>query len=100
MPKMNGFEVLKYIRNDKRMFDLPVIMISSMDDTDSIFRCIEFGADDYVKKPFDNSILEARINTSIEKRQLREKEKRLLIDLQEEREKSDNLLLNILLTRL
>ena len=96
MPKMNGFEVLKYIRNDKRMFDLPVIMISSMDDTDSIFRCIEFGADDYVKKPFDNSILEARINTSIEKRQLREKEKRLLIDLKEEREKSDNLLLNIL----
>ena len=86
----------KYIRNDKRMFDLPVIMISSMDDTDSIFRCIEFGADDYVKKPFDNSILEARINTSIEKRQLREKEKRLLIDLKEEREKSDNLLLNIL----
>ncbi|MBT5782354.1 MAG: response regulator [Candidatus Marinimicrobia bacterium] len=96
MPKMNGFEVLKYIRNDKRLFDLPVIMISSMDDTDSIFRCIEFGADDYVKKPFDNSILEARINTSIEKRQLREKEKTLLIELQEERKKSDNLLLNIL----
>ena len=96
MPKMNGFEVLKYIRNDKRLFDLPVIMISSMDDTDSIFRCIEFGADDYVKKPFDNAILEARINTSIERRQLREKEKKLLIELQEERKKSENLLLNIL----
>ena len=96
MPKMNGFEVLKYIRNDKRLFDLPVIMISSMDDTDSIFRCIEYGADDYVKKPFDNAILEARINTSIERRQLREKEKILLMELQIEREKSDNLLLNIL----
>lgn len=96
MPEMNGFEVLKFIRNDKRLFDLPVIMISSMDDTDSIFRCIEFGADDYIKKPFDNTILEARINTSIEKRQLREKEKKLLIELQVEREKSDNLLLNIL----
>ena len=68
MPEMNGFEVLKYIKTDKRFFEIPVIMISSMDDTDSIYRCIENGADDYITKPFDKSILDARISSCIEKK--------------------------------
>ena len=76
MPEMNGFEVLKYIKTDKRFFEIPVIMISSMDDTDSIYRCIENGADDYITKPFDKSILDARISSCIEKKHLRDKEKR------------------------
>ena len=54
MPEMNGYEVLKFIKNDKRYYELPVIMISSMDDTDSIYRCIEIGADDYITKPLKN----------------------------------------------
>jgi len=61
MPEMNGYELLKFIKNDKRFFEIPVIMISSMDDTDSIYRCIEIGADDYITKPFEKSILDARI---------------------------------------
>ena len=96
MPKMNGYEVLKFIKNDKRYFGIPVIMISSMDDTDSIYRCIEAGADDYITKPFEKSILDARITSCIEKKQLRDKEKLLMAQLEEERDKSDNLLLNIL----
>ena len=96
MPEMNGFEVLKYIKNDKRFFEIPVIMISSMDDTDSIYRCIENGADDYITKPFDKSILDARISSCIEKKHLRDKEKILMKELEEEQRKSENLLLNIL----
>ena len=96
MPEMNGYEVLKFIKNDKRFFEIPVIMISSMDDTDSIYRCIEHGADDYITKPFDKSILDARISSCIEKKHLRDKEKRLMKELAEEQKKSENLLLNIL----
>ena len=96
MPEMNGYEVLKFIRNDKRFFDLPVIMVSSMDDTDSIYRCIEMGADDYIQKPFVQSILDARISTCIEKKQLRDKEKQLLKDIEIERERSETILYNVL----
>ena len=67
-----------------------------MDDTDSIYRCIENGADDYITKPFDKSILDARISSCIEKKHLRDKEKRLMKELEEEQQKSENLLLNIL----
>ena len=90
MPEMNGFEVLKYLKNDKRYFEIPVIMISSMDDTDSIYRCIENGADDYITKPFDKSILDVRISSCIEKKHLRDKEKVLMKKLAEEQEKSEN----------
>ncbi|SVB15666.1 uncharacterized protein METZ01_LOCUS168520, partial [marine metagenome] len=94
MPEMNGYEVLKFIKNDKRFFEIPVIMISSMDDTDSIYRCIEIGADDYITKPFEKSILDARISSCIEKKHLRDKEKQLMRELAEEQKKSENLLLN------
>ena len=96
MPEMNGYEVLKFIKNDKRFHELPVIMISSMDDTDSIFRCIEAGADDYITKPFEKSILDARISSCMEKKKLRDKERELMQELKVERDKSEHLLLNIL----
>ena len=96
MPEMNGYEVLKFIKNDKRFHELPVIMISSMDDTDSIFRCIEAGADDYITKPFEKSILDARISSCMEKKKLRDKERELMQELKDERDKSEHLLLNIL----
>ena len=57
MPEMNGFEVLKHVKGSKIFKNIPVIMISSMDDKDSIYRCIEMGANDYVTKPFDKEIL-------------------------------------------
>ena len=67
MPEMNGFEVLKHIKGSKEFNNIPVIMISSMDDKDSIYRCIKMGADDYVTKPLDKEILNARISSSIER---------------------------------
>lgn len=96
MPNMNGYEVLEFLKKDKRYYEIPIIMLSSMDDLTSIYRCIELGADDYVTKPFDKMILEARISACIEKKQLRDKEKLLLEEIRKEKEKSDNLLLNIL----
>ena len=96
MPNMNGYEVLEFLKKDKRYYEIPIIMLSSMDDLTSIYRCIELGADDYVTKPFDKMILEARISACIEKKQLRDKEKLLLQEIRKEKEKSDNLLLNIL----
>ena len=96
MPNMNGYEVLEFIKKDKRFYEIPVIMLSSMDDLTSIYRCIELGADDYVTKPFDKTILEARISACIEKKQLRDKEKELLEEIRKEKDKSDRLLLNIL----
>ncbi len=96
MPKINGYEVLEFLKKDKRYHEIPVIMLSSMDDLTSIYRCIELGADDYVTKPFDKIILEARISACIEKKHLRDKEKELLEEISKEKEKSDKLLLNIL----
>ena len=96
MPEMNGFEVLKHIKGSKEFNNIPVIMISSMDDKDSIYRCIKMGADDYVTKPFDKEILNARISSSIERKQLRDKEKELIDEIQLERDRSEKLLLNIL----
>ena len=57
MPNMNGYEVLEFLKKDKRYYEIPIIMLSSMDDLTSIYRCIELGADDYVTKPFDKMIL-------------------------------------------
>ena len=57
MPHMNGYEVLEYLKKDKRYHEIPVIMLSSMDDLTSIYRCIELGADDYVRKPFSQKLL-------------------------------------------
>ena len=86
MPNMNGYEVLEYLKKDKRYYEIPIIMLSSMNELTSIYRCIELGADDYVTKPFDKMILEARISACIEKKQLRDKEKLLLEEIRREKE--------------
>ena len=96
MPGINGYEVLKYVKSDERYYHIPVIMLSSMDEVDSIYRCFELGADDYVTKPFDTTILNARIDSNIEKKKLKDKEKVYLQTISDEKEKSERLLLNIL----
>lgn len=72
MPEMNGFQTLERIRADARWADLPVIMISSLDEMDSVIRCIEMGAEDYLPKPFDPVLLRARVGACLEKKRLRE----------------------------
>jgi DNA-binding response OmpR family regulator len=67
MPEMDGFEVLARLKGDPRLRDLPVIMISALDEIQSVVRCIEMGAEDYLPKPFDPVLLRARIGASLEK---------------------------------
>ncbi len=53
MPELDGVSVLEHVKGDPALQDVPVIMISGVDDTHRIVRCIEIGADDYLPKPFD-----------------------------------------------
>ncbi|MCU0545021.1 MAG: response regulator [Oscillatoriaceae cyanobacterium Prado104] len=96
MPQMNGYQVLEHLKADEKLRYIPVIMISAVDDIDSIVRCIELGAEDYLSKPFNPVLLKARIGACLEKKWLRDKEQAYLQKLAEEQEKSERLLLNIL----
>ena len=68
MPGMDGWAVLHVLKSDPELADIPVIMISALDDLDSVIRCIEAGAVDYLFKPFDATLLRARIGSSMENR--------------------------------
>ena len=74
MPELNGYEVLRHLKADSHLRDIPVIMISALDDMNSIVRCIKLGAEDHLPKPFDPVLLRARIGASLEKKRLRDQE--------------------------
>lgn len=78
MPGMDGFQVLQQIKNDHNLRDIPVIVISALDEVDSAVRCIEMGAEDYLPKPFNSVLLRARLNSSLQKKKLRDLEKMYL----------------------
>ena len=72
MPVMDGFEVLERMKQDRRMRTVPVVMISALDEINSVVRAIEMGAEDYLLKPFDPVLLRARIGALLEKKRLRD----------------------------
>ena len=74
MPILDGYGVLQIVKNDPELHHLPVIMISALDELDSVVRCIEMGATDYMTKPFEPSILRARLNASLAEKRLRDLE--------------------------
>ena len=74
MPEMSGYEVLGHLKADVRLRDIPVIMISALDEVETVVRCIELGAEDYLPKPFDPVLLRARIGACLEKKRLRDQE--------------------------
>jgi class 3 adenylate cyclase len=78
MPEMDGFQVLEQLVNDRKLRDLPVIVTSSLEGIDSVVRCIELGAEDYLSKPVNPVLLKARIGASLEKKRLRDQQKVLL----------------------
>ncbi|GEM_PF-380385 len=83
MPVMDGFKVLEIINQHAEWRHIPIIVISGLDDFDGIVRCIELGAEDFLLKPINNTLLNARIRASLEKKRLRDQEKFLLQKLQE-----------------
>ena len=96
MPSMSGFEVLRRLKASDQTGDIPVIVISALDELDSVVRCIESGAEDYLTKPFNPTLLRARVTASLEKKWLRDREKKFIADLEQEKRRSEALLLNIL----
>ena len=74
MPQMSGYEVLQRLTAEEALREIPVLMISALDEMDSVVRCIELGAEDYLPKPFDPVLLRARIGACLEKKRLRDRE--------------------------
>jgi sigma-B regulation protein RsbU (phosphoserine phosphatase) len=72
MPRLNGYQVLEALKEQGRLGDPPVIMITALDEIESTVRCIELGAEDYLSKPFNPVLLKARIRASLEKKSLRD----------------------------
>ena len=86
MPVMDGFAALAQLKADAATRDIPVIVISANDDLKSVVRGIEMGADDYLPKPFEPTILHARISSSLERKRLRDQEQLYLKSLERELE--------------
>jgi DNA-binding response OmpR family regulator len=78
MPQMNGFDVLEAMARDPELRDVPVVVTSSVEAVDQVARCIELGADDYLHKPVDPTLLKARVASSLEKARLREQQRELV----------------------
>ena len=81
MPVMDGMKVLERIKGDPALRAVPVIMISALEDFDSVVRCIELGAEDYLQKPFDPVLLRARIRAGLDKRRLQRLERARVRDV-------------------
>ncbi|MDC0718710.1 adenylate/guanylate cyclase domain-containing protein [Nannocystis sp. bb15-2] len=96
MPEMDGYQVLEQLHADDKFRGLPVIMISALDEIDTVVKSIELGAEDYLPKPFNPVILRARIGACLEKKRLRDRERAYVRKLRSEQERSEQLLLNIL----
>jgi class 3 adenylate cyclase len=103
MPELDGLEVLKLVKADSLLRNLPVIVISGAEQFDKTVECIQVGAEDYLPKPFNSVLLRARVFSSLEKKRLRDIDQERIVELQKEKEllsleqmKTDKLMLNIL----
>jgi adenylate cyclase len=78
MPEMDGYQVLEQLTRDPVLRNIPVIMTTAKEELDSIARCIEMGAEDYLTKPVNPVLLRARIGASLEKKFLRDQQRELI----------------------
>jgi adenylate cyclase len=96
MPEVSGYQVLESLRGDTLLRLVPVIVLSASDDTHGVARCIEMGAADYLAKPFDPVLLQARLTACLEQKRLRDREQMHLRQIRAEQDRAERLLLNIL----
>jgi adenylate cyclase len=78
MPELDGYQVLAELKEDPHLREIPVIMTSSLDELDSVVKCVEMGAEDYLSKPINPVLLHARITASLEKKRLRDQQRELI----------------------
>ena len=78
MPELDGYEVLAKLKHDPHLRDIPVVMTSALDELDSVVKCVEMGAEDYLTKPINPVLLNARIAASLEKKRLRDEQRELI----------------------
>lgn len=98
MPGINGFEVLARTKSDPQLREIPIIMISALEEMEIVARCIELGAEDYLPKPFNPVVLKARVGACLEKRRFRQREISYLNRIEQEKQRADELLHVILPT--
>ena len=96
MPELDGYGVLAEMRADVALRDIPVVMISALEDINSVVRCVELGATDYLTKPFNPVLLKARVDNCIEKSRYRAQEAAYLERIEGERRRADELLATVL----
>lgn len=84
-PALDGYEVLRRLKSDDRLRDIPVITITTLGELDSVTRCLEMGAEDYLLRPFYPTLLQARVGARLEKKRARDRELLLFQELQESR---------------
>jgi DNA-binding response OmpR family regulator len=99
MPDLNGDEVLKIIKGNPDTRDIPVVMISADSDTEKVSKCIELGADDYLPKPFNPTILRARIGSAVRQGSLRALQSEYVGKMEQAKKDSDSLLKNLFLPK-
>jgi sigma-B regulation protein RsbU (phosphoserine phosphatase) len=100
MPEMNGYQVLEQVMANPRWRDIPVIVTSAVEQMESVVRCIQMGAEDYLTKPVNRVLLKARIDASLEKKRLRDQQTTHLQRLEREMEFARQTQLSILPERL
>ena len=103
MPELDGLGVLKVVKSSSELNYLPIIMVSSAEQFEKTVECIQLGADDYLPKPFNPVLLQARVFSSLDKKRLRDADREHIAQLQHEKEllnleqmKTEKLMLNIL----
>ena len=95
MPEMNGYQVLEQVKADPALRHIPIVVVSAVSEIDSVARCVQLGAEDYLFKPFNAVLLKARITASLENKRLRDRERQVLGELRAEKEKTESLLHSI-----
>ncbi len=95
MPVLDGYQVLAQLKADASLRTLPVIVISAVEEMDSVVRCISMGADDYLPKTFDGILLRARIEACLEKKRLHDQEISYLAQISSEKKRADDLLVEL-----
>jgi phosphoserine phosphatase RsbU/P len=98
MPRVDGYQVLQQLKTQGRLHNIPVVMISALNEIASVVRCIELGAVDYLSKPFDPVLLKARVGASLEKKRLRDEVRAHLARMEEELESARQLQMSMVPT--